>query len=70
MTLLPLGEVRRFYGNGLCGSKREYHRGLTCLIRVGMKMNGWLGDRGGSRTVLNRVWNMVEALSGGRFIEI
>jgi hypothetical protein len=31
-----------------------YHRGLACLIRVGMKTNGWLGDRGRSRIVLDR----------------
>jgi hypothetical protein len=33
----------------------DYHRGLACLIRVGMKTKGWLGDRGRSRIVLNRV---------------
>jgi hypothetical protein len=32
----------------------NYHRGLACLFRVGMKMNGWLGDRGRSRIVLER----------------
>ena len=32
-----------------------YHRGLACLVKVGMKTNGWLGDRGRSRIVLNRV---------------
>ncbi len=33
----------------------DYHRGLACLIRVGMKTKGWLSDRGRSRTLLNRV---------------
>jgi hypothetical protein len=32
----------------------NYHRGLACLFRVGMKMNGWLGDRGRSCIVLER----------------
>jgi hypothetical protein len=38
-----------------CGLKRVCHRGFACLIRVGMKTKGWLGDRGRSRIVLNRV---------------
>jgi len=33
----------------------DYHRGLAGLFRVGMKTKGWLGDRGRSRIVLNRV---------------
>jgi hypothetical protein len=32
----------------------DYHRELACLIRVGMKTKGWLGDRGRSRIVLDR----------------
>ncbi len=35
------------------GENGNSHRGLACLIRVGMKTNGWLGDRGRSRIVLN-----------------
>ncbi|KAF5417675.1 MAG: hypothetical protein C5S38_01245 [Candidatus Methanophagaceae archaeon] len=35
------------------GPKRENHRGLACLIRVGMKTKGWLVDRGRSRIVLH-----------------
>ncbi len=35
------------------GKNGNPHRGLACLIRVGMKTNGWLGDRGRSRIVLN-----------------
>jgi len=31
-----------------------YHRGLACLLRVGMKTKGWLSDRGRSRIVLDR----------------
>lgn len=59
-TLLPAGEVRGLYGDGLTVCKRDpktgyYHRGLACLVRVGMKTKGWLGDRGRSRIVLNRV---------------
>ena len=38
-----------------CGPKRVCHRGLACLIRVGMKTKGWLGDRGRSRIVLEEV---------------
>jgi hypothetical protein len=38
-----------------CGLKRVCHRGLACLIRVGMKAKGWLVDRGRSLTVLIRV---------------
>jgi hypothetical protein len=34
--------------------RKNYHRGLACLIRVGMKTKGWLGDRGRSRIVLER----------------
>nr|CBH36730.1 hypothetical protein BSM_02070 [uncultured archaeon] len=37
-----------------CGPKRVCHRGSACLIRVGMKTKGWLGDRGRSRIVLER----------------
>ncbi|MGB7533832.1 MAG: hypothetical protein WA977_12810 [Halobacteriota archaeon] len=33
----------------------NYHSGLACLVKVGMKTKGWLGDRGRSRIVLNRV---------------
>ncbi|MBA7543528.1 hypothetical protein ES705_35859 [subsurface metagenome] len=51
-TLLPTGEVRCLYGDGKTG---YYHRELACLVRVGMKTKGWLGDRGRSRIVLNRV---------------
>jgi len=59
-TLLGIGEVRRLYGDGYtvnrCGPKTgDFHRGLACLFRVGMKTKGWLGDRGRSRIVLNRV---------------
>jgi hypothetical protein len=36
-----------------CGPKRVCHRGSACLIRVGMKTKGWLGDRGRSRIVLD-----------------
>jgi len=32
----------------------DSHRGLACLLRVGMKTKGWLGDRGRSRIVLER----------------
>ena len=32
----------------------DYHRGLACLLRAGMKTKGWLGDRERSRIVLER----------------
>ncbi|RCV65133.1 hypothetical protein C5S53_05340 [Methanophagales archaeon] len=32
----------------------DSHRGLACLLRVGMKAKGRLGDRGRSRIVLDR----------------
>jgi len=50
-TLHILGEVRCLYGGVQTGN---YHRGLACLLRVGMKTKGWLGDRGRSRIVLKR----------------
>jgi len=34
------------------GENGNLHRGLACLLRVGMKTKGWLGDRGRSRIVL------------------
>jgi hypothetical protein len=33
----------------------DSHRGLACLLRVGMKAKGWLSDRGRSRIVLEEV---------------
>jgi len=59
-TLLWIGEVRCLYGGGYTVNKRgpktgNYHSGLACLFKVGMKTKGWLGDRGRSRIVLNRV---------------
>jgi len=42
------------YTVGKCGPKRVCHRGSACLVRVGMKTKGWLGDRGRSRIVLER----------------
>ncbi len=66
-TLLPAGEVRGLYGDGLTVYKRDpktgyYHRGLACLVRVGMKTKGWLGTGGGLVSSSTASWNMAEAL--------
>jgi hypothetical protein len=59
----PLGEVRCLYG----GVQTEnYHRGLACLLRVGMKTKGWLGDRGRGLACLLRVGMKTKGWLGDR----
>jgi hypothetical protein len=44
-----LGEFNASMG----GENGNSHRGLACLIRVGVKTKWWLGDQGWPRIVLN-----------------
>jgi hypothetical protein len=46
---LHLGKFNASMG----GENGNPHKGLACLVRVGMKTKGWLGDRGRSRIVLH-----------------